>query len=137
MIVECCERMTVRVAREWEVPLEVHLPKNIWRVFLEALIRLSRRAGGGNDAAMPGKDGMHGRCSRRLVTFAFQTAQDLARTPRRMSVANAQHQCFQCAITSRRRALWPPRSIRQCRVALRPSLEPFVTNVRADPEPTT
>jgi hypothetical protein len=78
--------MALSVIAEPNPAFEVHLPQQIGGRHLETLAchcAAERRL----DAASSTQDLMDRRNCRRMIAFPFQTASDLASSPRRMSIA--------------------------------------------------
>src|SRR5690242_2705877 len=70
MIVDHGQRMARRAVAQPHVALEVHLPKQVWRLLLEPPIRLTRDARRGTDASMPTQDRVQRRDGRNGVPVA-------------------------------------------------------------------
>src|SRR5262245_11564913 len=72
------------------MPLEVHLPEQVWRNHLKALGGGSS-AGRLDDPTVPAQHLMYGRTHWTGQSIALQTACNLACSPRRMGVAHRQN----------------------------------------------
>src|SRR5215472_14543361 len=90
--------------------LEVHLPQQVWRLFLEAL---SSRAScpWGNDTAMAAKDLMNRRNSGTAHTIALQYPRNLASAPGWMGVAYCNNFGLDLSTRSQRRCMRPAGAI--------------------------
>jgi len=81
MVVKDSQRMAAAAVTQRDPALEVHLPQQVWRWPLEALLRRSstRRR---NNAAIPAQHLVQRRNRRRCTPFALQTTGNLAPPPR-------------------------------------------------------
>src|SRR5260221_12704219 len=100
--------MALRIVAKPHPALEVHLPQQIWCRHLKALAghRASRRR---FDTVRPAQDLMDGRKCRRTLVLAFQTAHDLASSPRRKRVCDGENPLLNltiCLLRGRMRTRW-------------------------------
>jgi hypothetical protein len=138
VIIEQRERMAAPAAAEREVALEVHLPKFIGRRAFEAHVRAVLRRLREIDQAAPPQDRPDGR-RRGQFRHAeiLEPPSQLARTPCRVLRPQRRQPLFERRLGAVRRALWPPRTIRQSRAQIgRPTgtRQPLVSTLAADPK---
>jgi hypothetical protein len=137
MIVHDRQGMAGRSIRQRHPALEVHLPQQVRRRLLKPLPGLSRLAAQGIDPAVATQDRVHRRAGRTSLSVPLQTTHDLAGAPRRMRIAHRKHPRL-----DRRRAapgarMRTARAIRKWLAPRRPTAQPFIAGLRADPEPPT
>src|SRR5262249_17071056 len=90
MIVQHRQRMATASIAKLYPALEIHLPKQVRRGLLKALVRPSS-ACWTNNTIMAAQDLVHGGKGRSSDPLTFKTACDLARSPRRVGVAQRQN----------------------------------------------
>src|SRR5260370_22950071 len=135
MIVHPRQWMALRIVAKPHPALEVHLPQQIWCRHLKALAghRASRRR---FDTVRPAQDLMDGRKCRRTLVLAFQTAHDLASSPRRMRVSHGENALLNLTISLLLARLPTTLTVRKVFARL-PSVKPFIGGVRVNTEPST
>src|SRR6202451_3058242 len=134
MVIDDGERMPSPAVRQRHVTLEVHLPKQIGRGLLEAMLR-HRATRWRIDPAVPAQDLVHGRMRRTGCLLTLETMGDLASAPGRVSVEQRQNARFRRCCGSRGARMRPPRAIGKL-VLAHSSTQPLVTSVRINPEPS-
>src|SRR5918993_769322 len=126
MVVDHGQRMKPALA-ERNMALEVHLPQSVRLGMLEALpCLLTRRH---HRLAMALENLGNGRCRWRRQALPAQAGGDLAATPRRVLQTHRKHRRFHLSFRPIRRAVRPPRAVRQ---AVNPlaleAIQPLVQN---------
>ena len=137
VVVDRRQRMAALPVAQHHPALEVHLPHQVRRGMLEAAGCPARSLRVRHDPAVPHQNRMDRRCRRNGQSFAPQTRRDLARTPRRMRVADRQDRRFRRSFQPARTAMRPARAVlRPVRAARPRARQPLVAGLRADPEPS-
>jgi hypothetical protein len=125
--------MAPAATQKRHVAFEVHLPEQIRRGLLKALLR-RRSARCGNDPTVPAKDLVHCRMRWTGVALPFEAVRDLAGSPCRMRIAQRQNAGLDRRCGPGRARMRPPRTIRQLFIADR-ATKPLVAGVSMNPEP--
>ncbi len=134
MVIHDGQGMAARLVRQRYPALEVDLPQQIRCFHLKALVGAARRDWR-LDPAVTAQDSMHGRQRWWRDPHVLKTTRDLARPPCRMRVTHRQYMLFHHGLATARAPMWTTRPVRQLFIARFPALDPFVANIRADPEP--
>lgn len=108
MVVDHRERMAPQARCDLHAALEVHLPQQVRRRLLEALVAVARLRGL-RDPVVTLQNAVNRRDRRRRDPVALETAGDLARTPGRIGVANPKNRVLK---RGRRPLGAPPRAAR-------------------------
>jgi hypothetical protein len=137
MIVDHGQRVAVGPVDQRHVAFEVHLPQLIWRLFLETMPWIRRRALRRFDSSVPAQDLVHRGRHRHRQSVPLQTVRDLAGAPRRMFVAYRQHLRFGASLAALGCGMRPSRAISQFPIAGFPACQPLVADVGTDREPAT
>src|SRR5258708_17834106 len=96
---------------------------------------MRRRARRRDDPAAAAQDLVHGGERWRRHAVALQTARYLARAPCWMRVAYGEHLRLDRRFTAPRASMRSPRPVGKFRIASLLPRQPFVADVRTDPEP--
>src|SRR5580692_2132855 len=134
VVVQRRQRVTGQAVLQRTVPLEVHLPKLIGHILLEACVGLSRRARRLRHPIVTAQNLVHGRYRRNGLPVALETMRELARSPGWVSIAQRDDLMLGRSCGALRTVMRPPRPVRQRCIARIVPLDPLVTGLRADAE---
>src|SRR5436190_17506727 len=134
MIVQHRQRVTGHAVLERAMSLEVHLPELVGRLLLEADVGLSRPARRLAHAIVAAQDLVRRRYCRHRLPVALQAMRNLARSPRRMGIAQSHDLLLNRSRCAIRAVVRPTRAVGQRRIPRFVALDPLVASLGADPK---